>query len=465
MKKVLLTVLAGALVGTFVVPALAADDAPTFTFNGEVRARYEYLNNYFDLTDNSDSSDPNDDSYGFAPYRVMVGITANFTKNVSGHVDLQYVGMFGDEQPQKDFGGPPGQVDTAYQFNTQGVQLYTGWMDMAKVGGTDLGFRLGRQEHTYGTELFMGDNDYYAGLSFDGLNGSWVHGHNDLNFFYYKTWEDNGFVGGVPGTGGGAVDSDLFGATYDWHFNDGWGTVGGYLLFGQDLGGNGVVFVDDSKLITFGARWNREMMNGDKLNMFDWNIEIAGQSGDAGEPGVFSPSIDLAGYILEGWFAFNFNAGDTHGRVHIGTLMTSGDDFNTTDKFEGFITYYGDFHAYNRFGDLDWVDTVQSNFGGAQAPESNITDFNIGYEHWFGTQHYVMAAYHIFNMTESNGAPSDKLGDEIDLTYNFIYSKNLTFQTTLGQASPGEAAEAVNIFAPVSGDPVQRFTLQAKLNW
>jgi len=459
MKKVLLAVLAVALVGTAVVPALAADDAPTFTFNGEVRARYEYLNNYFDLTDNSGSSDPNDDAYGFAPYRVIIGMTGNFTKNVSGHVDLQYIGMFGDAPPAKDAydytPNPTGQVDAAYQFGTQGVQLYTGWIDMAKIGGTDLGFRLGRQEHTYGTELFMGDNDYYAGLSFDGLTGTWQHGSNDLNFFYYKTWEDNGF-GIVPGPGGGAVDSDLFGATYDWHFNNGWGSVGGYVLTGQDLGGAGVVFFPDSSVTTFGARWNREMMNGDKLNMFDWNIELAAQTGDAGDP-FGGTSIDLSGSIIEGWFAYNFQAGDTHGRVHIGTLITSGDDLNTTDKYEGFINYYGDFHAYNRFGDLDWVD---------QFGEQNITDFNIGYEHWFGTQHYVMFAYHMFNATESNGASSDKIGDEIDLTYNFKYSKNLTFETTLGQANPGEYAETFFYGIPAgTGDPVQRFTLQAKLSW
>jgi hypothetical protein len=452
MKKVLLAVLAGALTGMAFVPALAADESDKFTFNGEVRSRFEYLDNYWDLTDNQTSGDANDDSVALAPYRVMIGMTGNFTKNVTGHIDLQYAGTFGDRyDPQWDFFNPPGQFDTPYYQATAGVQLYTGWIDMAKIGGTDLGFRLGRQEHTYGTELFMGDNDYYAGLSFDGLTGMWQHGSNDLNFFYYKIAEDNYYTGGV---GGGANDSDLFGATYDWHFNNGWGTVGGYLLFGQDLNGNGPVFAQDSKVITYGARWNREMMNGDKLNMFDWNIEIAAQSGDAGEPGFPNPQIDLAGWIGEGWFGFNFKAGNGHGRAHIGTLMTSGNKTSTTDKYEGFINYYGDFQEYNRFGDLDWVDL----FG-----QQNITDFNIGYDHWFGEQHHVMIAYHMFSETESNGAASDKLGDEIDLTYDFVYSKNLSFQTTLGQASPGDAADA--FYGVANGDSVTRVTLQAKLRW
>ena len=367
MKKVLFTVLAGVLAGMTFVPALAQDDPEKkFEFNGEVRARYEYLNNYLDLHDNNGSGDAQDDSASLAPYRVMVGMTGNFAKNVTGHVDLQYLGLFGDQfSPQWGFNAPPGQYGDPYNSFTYGLQVYTGWMEMAKIGGSDFGVRLGRQEDTYGTELFMGDNDYYGGLSFDGLRGMWQHGHSDLNVFYYKLAEDNG---PIPGPQGGANDSDLFGATYDWKFET-MGTVGGYLLFGQDMAGAGPVGDSDSSIVTYGARWNRGMMNGDKLNMFDWNIEAAGQSGDIGDPSAPNPSIDIAGWIVEGWFAFNFQAGDTHGRVHIGTLMTSGDKTPTTGpdtKDEDFYTYFGDFQEYNRFGDLDWVDAAgQANPGDA----------------------------------------------------------------------------------------------------
>jgi len=446
MKKVLLTVFGVAAIGAMLVPARAQEDEKSFTFNGEVRARYEYLNNYIDQLDNSQSSDPNDDSYSLAPYRVILGITGTFAKNVTAHADIQYIGTFGDEfSPQKDFFPPIGQFGTPYLFNTQGVQLYTGWLEVSKIFGSEIGARLGRQEHTYGTELFMGDNDYYGGLSFDGLRGMWNHGHSDLNVWYYKVAEDNG---PNPGAQGGANDSDFFGASYDWNFNNGWGTVGGYALVGQDLNGNGPVFFPDSSVMTFGVRWNRPMMNGDKLNMFDWNAEYAMQSGDAGDPFGGSPSTDLSGWIGEAWFGFNYNLASSHGRVHVGLLATSGDDFATTDESEAFIPMYGDFHAYNRFGDLDWIDV----FGPA-----NITDINVGYEHWFGTSHYVMAAYHMFTMTEDNGAPSDDLGDEIDLTYRYTYSKNLGFEFTIGQAMPGDAF--------LNQDDVQRITAQARLNW
>ena len=146
MKKVLFTVLAGVLAGMTFVPALAQDDAEKkFEFNGEVRARYEYLNNYLDLHDNNVSGDAQDDSFSVAPYRVMIGMTGNFAKNVSAHVDLQYLGAFGDqERPQWGFNYPPDQVFDAYNSPTYGLNLYTGWIDIGKIGGSDFGARPGR---------------------------------------------------------------------------------------------------------------------------------------------------------------------------------------------------------------------------------------------------------------------------------------------------------------------------------
>ena len=127
--------------------------------------------------------------------------------------------------------------------------------------------------------------------------------------------------------------------------------------------------------------------------------------------------------------------------------MTSGDESDTTNEIEDFIPLYGDFHAYNRFGDLDWVDT---GFG-----PHNITDYNIGYEHWFGDAHYVMFAYHMFTDTEPSRRVEDHIGDEIDLTYDFNYSKNVSFEVTLGEAMPEDAYW----FGPGGvADPVDRLT-------
>ena len=314
--------------------------------------------------------------------------------------------------------------------------------------------RVGRQEHTYGTELFLGDNDYYAGQTFDGVRGMWQHGHNDLNVMYYKISENNCFA---PCFGlSSSADSSLFGATYDWHFKT-WGTVGGYYLVGQDLGGDGPVGQPDSKLNVYGARWNRGMMSDDKLNMFDWDLEYAAQSGDALDPAAAAFKFDLSGSVLEAWFGFNYKAGNSHGRAHVGYFMTTGDK-TTTTKDEGFIPLYGDFHANNRLGDMDWVD---------QFGKRNITDINVGYDHWFGDEHHVMFAYHTFKATKSNGFVSDKLGDEIDLRYDYMYSKNLSLGVMIGQVNPGDGVQLIYPYTlPANAkDSIQRASIQVKLSW
>jgi hypothetical protein len=377
----------------------------------------------------------------------MIGLTGNFTENVSAHVDLQYAGVFGDEfNPQKDILLPIGQGVTPYLFNTQGVQLYQGYIDVAKIGGSNFGVRVGRAEHTYGTELFLGDNDYYNGTSFDGARLMWQGGKFDVNGFYYKIAENNVFD---PG----AVDSDLFGATLDWGQGGSWGTIGGYVIAAQDMDGFGPIFVPDSKLYTIGAHWMRPMMSGEgTMNAFDWNAEVAFQTGDAGDPDL--PTVDLSGYVGEGWFGWNFGGDRSHGRVHVGIFMSSGDDPNTTDEVEDFIGLYGDFHTNNRLGDLDFI---ESSVG-----PHNLTNVNAGYQHWFG-DHSFYGAVHYNMLTEDEGFTDDKLGLEVDLGYAYQYSKNLTFSVLLGQFMPDTGLEE---FAGLTeSDPVTRINAGLELRW
>lgn len=450
MKKVLLAVVAAAALAAPYATSVAEDNGDQkFVFNGMVRGRFDYFNNYFDLTDNDQSGDVNDDSLAFGPYRTMVGITGMFTDNVSAHVDLQYAGVFGDEfNPQKDIQLPIGQAVTPYLFNTQGVQLYQGYIELAKIFGSDVTLRLGRQEHTYSTELFLGDNDYYNGTSFDGLRGMWNHGHSDLEWFYYKVAEDSAFDAG-------AVDSDLYGVTYDWTFDKTWGKVGGYVIAAQDLDGFGPIGLPDSKLYTIGAHWTRPMTGGEgTLNMFDWNVEVAYQTGDALDPAAAAVAFDLEGDVEEGWFGWNFGNDKHHGRVHLGVYRSSGDDPNTTDKVETFTPLFGDFHANNRLGDMDFIESTLG--------AGNITNINAGFQYWLG-RHSFMAAVHYNMLTDDTGFTDDKLGTEIDLGYGFQYSKNVSFNASIGEFMPDTGLE--EFFGLTASDPVERATAEMTLRW
>ena len=53
-----------------------------------------------------------------------------------------------------------------------------------------LNLTFGRQELAYGTELILGDNDFYGGLSHDGLRGDFLFSNDSsLSLFWAKEGE------------------------------------------------------------------------------------------------------------------------------------------------------------------------------------------------------------------------------------------------------------------------------------
>ena len=65
------------------VPAFADDkmgdgDGPTITVHGELRARWEYLDNFTDFQDKDSTTGAGDDSFDFTSYRARIGVDADF---------------------------------------------------------------------------------------------------------------------------------------------------------------------------------------------------------------------------------------------------------------------------------------------------------------------------------------------------------------------------------------------------
>ena len=258
------------------------------------------------------------------------------------------------------------------------------------------------------------------------------------------------------GSGPGAsADSNFWGATYDFTFKR-WGTVGGYVLIGQDLGFDGPVGLPDSKLQTYGVRWNRGMMTDDKLNMFDWNLEYAMQSGDIGDPFVTTPDDRYFELRSSRRGSRSTSTWATHTVAF--TSERSSPPVRTRRRSTSSPSSRCTAISTRTTASATWIGSIDSD-------RSNITDYNVGYEHWFGDAHYVMFAYHMFADTESAvGQTEDKIGDEIDLKYGYKYSKNLGFEVTVGQASPDEAYWVSSAWGPTT-DPVERMTFMAKVNW
>ena len=148
MKKLLFVmVLALGVVALMTPPAMAQDEKP-FTIHGEVRSRAEFLDNTTDF-------DKDTDDGGLVwPYRVRLAAEGHFAKNITAWIEFQNAGVFGgDEGPFKNGSG---EVD----FGNQ-AQLYQANVTLGQLWSKNFSLRIGRQEIVAGTELLLGDLDFY----------------------------------------------------------------------------------------------------------------------------------------------------------------------------------------------------------------------------------------------------------------------------------------------------------------
>ncbi len=444
MRKALAVLALGLAVAALPRAARAedGDTAPKkFTITGEVRTRAEWNEHM------SDPASDSKDSLTYFPYRVRLGVDASFANNISAHAEVQNFGFFGGDSPSKGAGYSTGFYPespfTQSVLNTGGndiTQIYQGYITLDKIGGSNFGLRLGRQEHTYNTELLLGDADFYSGVSFDGARGFWTPGKFRVDAFYYRTAQRN-----FEGAPTAAQDGNLFGATLDYAFDPGLGTVGGYVIVDQRPFFSNV---DNSRITSIGAHYTQVPTTD---HAFDWNVEVAGQTGTNNGPAL-PQEIKYSGTVAEGWFGWSFGS-SVRSRVHIGGLFASGDDGADPSKNKAFQPLFGDLHAWNRLGDTDLL------------PLTNVVDFNIGYSASFAQGKHVLAVSgHNFKFDKALGAGLSKnIGNEIDLSYDFNYTKNFAVQVGVADLMRGDFIK--DAFAPAGTSDAKRVWAQARLHW
>ena len=448
-----------------VLPALAEEDGEieilditieaeqdkTFVVHGELRTRYEYLSNYIDLLDEDNGGA--DDDIEFFPYRARIGVEGNFGHGISAYVELQAWGQFGDTGTLPSGTDPIGQVERRQGFVGNQVDFYQGYLQLDEIAGSDWKLTIGRREHTLGTELMIGNPDFYNGRFFDGARASLDKDSFDLDLFAYKISENDIFFAGP----GGVIidpnegDDTFYGASAN--VDVGLGDIEPYILYLRD-GSTGTDL--RTNLYTIGINWGRLRSEMDGDDGFDWNVELAGQTGEL--KGGGNPEIDISTSIAELWLGYNFGAN----RVHIGYLLASGQDPNSND-IESFIPLFDDPHAYNRLGNLDLFGDTNNFVGGGVGRMTNVQDVNLGYERWLnGTKHYIMIAFHWLTLAETLAGASDEIGLETDLVYAYNYSSKVATEFGYSFLTPGDAAdEAVG----GSADNIARFWAQIRARW
>jgi len=432
-------------------------------FKGNIRLRGEGEENFTDFE--SESNGVGDDSGYFMPYRAQLGMLGRLPKDIYGYIDIQAFGYLGNTHPYNQRPLPENEFESFGAFD-----LFQAWIKMDKIGGTNNELILGRTKVALDREFLLGDLDFYNGTSHDGFRYRWANDDNAVDGFWYILEQD-----GAPGSDEigdvGSFNSNLVGGHWT---NTGWiegGDVSAYLYYTNAAEDN-LSSAGMTDLFTLGARTGKHRRGE---SGFIWNAELAGQFGTI-RNGVVSPSVkdaDIMAYGGEGLFGYNFSNTSDHevfGRFY----YASGDDDPTDDKTKVFNPLFQDFH--NRLGIADAV------------PNTNIVSFSLGYNfrkgpHRFGVEIFdfqlaetesqsqfgygfgfqsrighgsdaeILGACAQFLYTSDcegvqvsgQTTTSEKgIGQELDLLYDYHYSKNLKFNVGMAFFMPGDAVKLVN---------------------
>ena len=436
MKKFLfMFLLAAAVAGAFTF-ALAEEPAQgeeekKFVIHGEVRQRADFIDNFDSNSDDSDSS-------LFFPYRARIAAEGHFSKNVIGYAEFQSFGVWGDARPNK--GGLPWSMympnvdqNTSYNlgYNMNSTQLYQAWIGLNDIGGSKFSLKVGRQEIVKGSEMLLGDLDFYSGIAHDGVVGSFNYDSFGLDLWWTRPLQGGSpMYFGWPTTMNVSHQSENFyGAWADFKKVPKNIGVSAYLMryeVGQPPG-----FLMGYSFYTLGARANKDAEAG--KNGFAWNAEIAMQSGEYTYITAGDGDISTMGF--EGMFGYNLNAGGNDHFFQVKYVMASGDkdtvdpDWDGTES-EAFNPMFQDYHF--RYGLSDVFSF------------SNLTAISLGWkmrakDHCFGVDYWMFETTEDVYLTLTE--TSTDLGSEVDAYWKYQYNPNTQFMAGLGYFMPGDVIE------------------------
>ncbi|MEE9218437.1 MAG: alginate export family protein [Acidobacteriota bacterium] len=398
MKKIFLLFVLVAVGFAFALPALAQQKQgdKNFEVTGEVRFRGDYTDNVTDFNDAAD------DAGIIWPWRVRAGIHGNFSRNVSAHVEFQNFGFSGD--------GDNGIF--GFETSAGNTDLYQGWVELGNIGGSSFDLRLGRQELVFGSEMLLGDLDFYNGIVHDGLRASWQYRGWTLDTWYTKIDESADLLGPASfrqfPDDQPSDDIDFYGG-YATFKNIEWVGFDAYAMVLKD----GEI-VSEERITVGGRVYNKNDSN------WDWFAEAAFQTGEF-DDGV--TTTDISAFGFEGELGYQFSGAGVKPRVYGRFSSYSGED-GDPDESEAFDPLFQDFHP--RLGYMDLF--VASNLDVIQGGVS-----------WSGSEdrHIFGADLLKFTLNEEI-AGEDDLGTEIDLYYKFAYTKNVHIEAAIANFSPGD---------------------------
>ncbi|MGH2628579.1 MAG: alginate export family protein, partial [Anaerolineales bacterium] len=192
-----------------------------------------------------------------------------------------------------------------------------------------------------------------------------------------------------------------------------------------------------------------------------WWAELALQSGEFDTAGT---TTDISANGFEGELAYQWKKAKVRPKVHGRYSMFTGED-DDRDESEAFDPLFQDTHG--RYGLFDLFIPV------------NLNVLEVGVS-WNGKEdrHVFGANFLQFTSNEETVAgvdvSEDDLGTELDLYYNYQYSKNVMIQAAIAQFAPGDqfdpstgpgAADSMPGVAATSDDTASRVYANTRIRW
>jgi len=397
-----------------ILPALADDERVKkeadslqkeweFEVEGQVRLRGDFAWNQ-DFTDFTFTPGRREGQF-LERSRVQVSLESK-TLNLEAVAQGQWYGRWGGRDERSDF------------------DLYQGYVAWEKALGLPISLKAGRQELSYGSAFFLGQNDSYNGLSWDGLKVSVDPAEQfDIDILGAKMAKLNNEDPGIYLAG-----------VYATYQIDKERSVEGYLFYNK---GGFPLFHREFEFVDSGQRWfTLGARIAGKIKGFDYELEPQFQWGRVREvAGDGKDRVRAYGGHIELGYSFKF---PWETRVFGAYARGSGDNKpfdGTYTEFHGTVftdTYLtGDM---NVIADLSGLTVNNIRASGIRVAVGGITVNPL-------TDLSLTLRGHRFHATRGPSGFSRDLGTELDLVLSYNLMKGISFLAGLDRFLTGRFFE------------------------
>lgn len=381
-------------------------------FTGQVRLRPTFTDNYDFNADIKDTD-------LFNTQRARLGIEGIFYKNY--HVVIQF-------QDSRIWGETPNSEN-------HNLDLYQGFYQIDRLFNSNITLRMGRQELIYGDKRLVGNSDWSSkGRSFDAFKLSWEPA---IDKFKLDMW--------VSQTKREKVDEkivkDIFWGAYSTLSYIKQTDIDLYFL-SKIIDIYEKSDLEKGKIFCPGLR-----IKGLIFNNLDYSLEGAFQFGEEKE--IKRLAFAFAGVLKYNFYTF------LKPSILVEYDIASGDDDFDDDTNSEFDNFYGANHSYYGYIDfLSWINMQDIHFKGSITFPRGLS-IELDYHalfllkeggKWYDSGQKILDYKDISTITDENEIKKIKeagkfLGNEFDLTFNYLFNKNFKVATGASLFLPQSAAK------------------------